>query len=270
MNYYVYIITNLMNGKKYIGKRSCRCPIEEDRYMGSGVILSRAKRKYGIEWFEKKILMVCDSEEEVYKEEIKAIELVKAWENPMYYNLRNGGKGGMRSSQHTEETKEKLRIANSGENHPMYSKSLSEETKKILSKSKKGHEVSEETREKLRRANIGKRYPDEVNKKKGKKGKNNPFYGKSHSDEFKQYLSRTRIGENNPRAKTIICLNNSMIFGTITEASKWGNTSRNNVANCCNGKRLSIGKHPITGEPLRWMYLEDYENKYGKIDKEIS
>ena len=36
MNHYVYKITNLVNDKKYIGKRSCHCSIEKDDYMGSG------------------------------------------------------------------------------------------------------------------------------------------------------------------------------------------------------------------------------------------
>ena len=45
MNHYVYEITNLVNGKKYIGKRSCSCSIEQDKYMGSGKILKQADIK---------------------------------------------------------------------------------------------------------------------------------------------------------------------------------------------------------------------------------
>ena len=33
MNHYVYEITNLVNGKKYIGKRSCKCPIEKNKLL---------------------------------------------------------------------------------------------------------------------------------------------------------------------------------------------------------------------------------------------
>ena len=42
MNHYVYEITNLINGKKYIWKRSCKCSIEEDKYMGSGKLLKKS------------------------------------------------------------------------------------------------------------------------------------------------------------------------------------------------------------------------------------
>ena len=93
MNHYVYEITNLINGKKYIGKRSCHCPIEEDSYMGSGTLLKRAIDKYSIENFKKEILQVCNSEDEAYELETKYIENVKAYSDRKYYNIACGGKG---------------------------------------------------------------------------------------------------------------------------------------------------------------------------------
>ena len=56
MNHYVYEITNLVNGKKYIGKRSCRCPIERDDYMGSGKELIKDLKWYGLMNFKKEVL----------------------------------------------------------------------------------------------------------------------------------------------------------------------------------------------------------------------
>ena len=94
MNHYVYLIVNNINNKKYIGKRSCSCPIEQDNYMGSGKALKQAQKKYGIDNFTKHILLVCDSEEQAYIEEEKAIELAGAVESDRYYNIAYGGGAG--------------------------------------------------------------------------------------------------------------------------------------------------------------------------------
>lgn len=56
--YYIYRITNLINGKTYIGQRKCpknKTP-ETDKYMGSGKRLRLAYKKYGIENFTKTII----------------------------------------------------------------------------------------------------------------------------------------------------------------------------------------------------------------------
>lgn len=94
MNHYVYEITNNINGKKYIGKRSCKCSIEKDSYMGSGWLLKKAQQKYGINNFKKTILKVCDSQEDAYKEEERLIAQYDATNDEMYYNIANGGLGG--------------------------------------------------------------------------------------------------------------------------------------------------------------------------------
>lgn len=92
MNYYVYEITNNINGKKYIGKRKCSCKIEDDCYMGSGAALSLAKKKYGSHNFSKRIIEVCNSEEEAYKREEHWINHFDAVNSDEYYNLIEGGR----------------------------------------------------------------------------------------------------------------------------------------------------------------------------------
>ena len=56
MAYYVYKITNKINGKWYIGKRKHRLPFN-DPYMGSGKLIKVAIEKYGKDNFTKEIFL---------------------------------------------------------------------------------------------------------------------------------------------------------------------------------------------------------------------
>lgn len=67
-------------------------------------------------------------------------------------------------------------------------------------------------------------------------GKNNPFYGKKHSIQFKQRLSRERRGASNPNAVKVLCLNNDMLYDTITQASKELNLDGSSISKVCRGK----------------------------------
>jgi hypothetical protein len=91
MFYTIYLTTNKINGKKYIGKHVT--DNLQDSYLGSGLAINSAFKKYGRENFQKQILYILDSEEEMnLKEaELVTLDIVQSTE---YYNCAIGGHGG--------------------------------------------------------------------------------------------------------------------------------------------------------------------------------
>jgi hypothetical protein len=66
---YIYKITNLVNGKMYIGQSS-KVVEESKNYYGSGLLIKRSIEKYGIENFKKEILENCETQLELGDREI--------------------------------------------------------------------------------------------------------------------------------------------------------------------------------------------------------
>lgn len=122
----------------------------------------------------------------------------------------------------------------------------------LTSGGEKGVHFSQSTLEKKRINMTGSKNPNY-----GKVGPLNPFYGKKHSDETKQYLSKIQKGGNNNNAKPILCVNTEEVFPSGREASEWCGVARQNITRCCLKGRPTAGKHPITGEKLKWRYLND-------------
>jgi hypothetical protein len=86
----IYEITNLINGKKYIGKDKNNNP----NYLGSGKLIIKAIEKYGKTNFQKEILEYCESYEHMCEREIVWIDKFDAICSEQYYNLGIGGHGG--------------------------------------------------------------------------------------------------------------------------------------------------------------------------------
>lgn len=87
MFYTIYKITNILDGKYYIGKHKTKDL--NDEYFGSGKLIKRAIKKHGIENFTKEILYIFQTEEEMNTKEKELVTL-----NEMSYNLCPGGHGG--------------------------------------------------------------------------------------------------------------------------------------------------------------------------------
>jgi hypothetical protein len=86
----IYKITNLVNGKIYIGQHSKN----NKNYLGSGKILKQAIKKYGKENFNKDIIQNCNTKKELDRLEIFWINYFKGIDIDNMYNLSIGGNGG--------------------------------------------------------------------------------------------------------------------------------------------------------------------------------
>lgn len=137
MKYYIYKITNKLNGKSYVGQH--KVPKNKEnfrRYMGKGIAIRLAIKKYGKDNFEKTILEYIDDDEKHEYVSQREIFWIKQ-ENTLYpngYNISPGGEGGC-----TKEAAQKA-LATRKKNGKL---KLSEETKKKISLAHKGKKFSE-------------------------------------------------------------------------------------------------------------------------------
>jgi group I intron endonuclease len=85
---YVYITTNLVNGKKYIGQH--RSKEFDPNYKGSGKLLIKAFEKYGWDNFSTELLEECSDQESLGVRENYWINYYNAVESDKYYNILPG------------------------------------------------------------------------------------------------------------------------------------------------------------------------------------
>lgn len=105
---FVYITTNNINGKKYIGQKKYDQQGLWKTYLGSGIALKAAIEKYGKENFTKSIIEQCETKTILNEREKYWINYYNAVDSREFYNLAFGGDGGDTYSGHSIEEKERI------------------------------------------------------------------------------------------------------------------------------------------------------------------
>ena len=172
---YTYVITNLMNGKVYVGKtlypekrwRDHKSSVKSTKNGGCSY-LRGAIVKHGIDNFKFAIHTCYLSEVEAYIGEVHLIAALKSNNTVFGYNLTQGGDGVLNPSEstrnkarlrkHSDETKNKIRMAHTGMKHSETTKAKlarvhkTIEFKAKMSRLNLGVKRTEETKSKIRRA----------------------------------------------------------------------------------------------------------------------
>lgn len=152
---YVYIITNIINNKIYIGKANdvkdrwrkhkCIAKAGKEKYGNQCLAINVAMKELGIKNFSIEIIEECDSENEALQVEQLLVILANTNLKEFGYNGNTGGAGGVKI---TEETRQKLIDF---QNQPEVKKAKSE---RMIQWHKdnpdfKSPPITEETRQKL-------------------------------------------------------------------------------------------------------------------------
>ena len=186
---YIYLTTNLINNKKYIGQH--KSEHFNPKYKGSGILIVEAFKKYGKENFNTEVLEWCSSKEELNEKEKYWIANLNALKDPMFYNISEGGEGhcceawskGLNKENNPAlleiSNKMKLQASTNKKLQEAYHLPASQLQKESVRKSRLGVKDSQETLEKKRVKRGKYNYTEESRNEKTKRwiGENNPNYG---------------------------------------------------------------------------------------------
>lgn len=264
----IYLFVNLTNNKVYVGQTKnfynrmsqYRSGREKDRVIGKAI------EKYGFENFEIFILEKDLKFDDLDEREQYWMDFYKSYDNNIGYNIckeANSTKG----YRHTKETKEKMSKIKKeffnnhpdflcGENNPMYGKHPSQQTREKMSKSRIGNKnakgcswsMTEEQKEKHRipmlgnKNCLGRKLSEETKIKIGNSNK-----GRIVTQETRNKISNSNKGKTSVK---VLCVENNLIYNSITEVSKTLKIDGSSISKCCRGKQLTAGG-------FHWEYINE-------------
>jgi len=168
---YIYLITNKINLKKYVGKTEQSSPIKRwrrhiyDSFNGSECYLHRSMRRNGVDNFHFQIIDCCNNPDELNEMEIEYISEFNTYYGEGY-NSTLGGEG-CSGRVMSDETKKKI-------SQKAKNRTISTEHRKKITEKLKGRKVSDETKQKMSVSHKGKKLSKEhiIKLSENSKGKN--------------------------------------------------------------------------------------------------
>lgn len=257
---HLYVIENLINGKKYFGITT-QNPATK-RWIGHKTVAKRmvrktplylSMRKYGFQNFDFKVIESSDNKDYIANLEIKYIKEFGTQNIEFGYNLSDGGEIniGYKIPKDIVD-KQKERMMEDG-NH-FYGKHHSYESKLKISKSKLGKKMSEETRAKMK----GRKSP-----MKGVTGENHHAFGKERPNDVKK-----SIQINTPHRKEVLMLDSEtgmiiMKFLSKKSAGQWlidnGKTKNDKAKSVASGITRAINNNSVS-YGYRWLEVDERQS----------
>jgi group I intron endonuclease len=231
---FVYLTTNLINNKQYVGDHSTNDLNSRKtiNYFGSGIYLKNALNEYKKENFKKQILEFFPTKQKAFDAQENYIIEYNTL-SPNGYNISPKGGHNVKGcvSKETREKISKSLIGKpgvcgeknyffgkgylfEGEKNPFYNKNHSIEQREKWSKERMGKTFTEEHKK-----NMSISFSGEGNAMFGKYGKNNPNFGSKRTEESRKKMcgrvkseeELQKIRESNEHMKKICTYCNRLI-----------------------------------------------------------
>lgn len=225
----IYLITNKVNGKRYIGRSNnisrrfaehkCKSSIKKNNPLANDLKI------YTVNSFDFSIIEIVESETMLDDREIYWIAKLKP-----EYNKCIGGKGA-KGYSHSQETKEMLKTLGKLQWELKSDKEKQNQISNISKGRPFGYEHTEETKEKLRIANLGKVQSKETIRKRADK------------------LKLVAIGNSNGNKKVLSIKDNKVFkeYESVLSAANELGIHPSNISKVLKGKQNTAGGY-------KWKY----------------